>query len=139
MTLASGAFADYLREDRQPKQPRLSFRSLSGGAGRIEEAAQVGVGNCGSALSGETAGTSEIGVHLFFVELILDVSASSCALGRSAALKELRRVLTRLARRAFGPLRWIATDLWLQFHNVLENIGLPPQFVGDHRRLCRDG
>ncbi len=40
-----------------------------------------------------------------------------------------------LARRPFGG---VAADLGLQFDDVEKDVGLPAQFVGDHRRLRRD-
>src|SRR5260221_4313367 len=52
------------------------------------------------------------------------------------ALQELRRVVTRLARgRALGR---ITAELGLQFHQIGEDVGLAPQFIGDHRRLARN-
>src|SRR5436190_24139470 len=52
------------------------------------------------------------------------------------ALQELRCVMARLARgRPFGR---VAAKLGLQFHEVGEDVGLAPQFVGDHRRLARN-
>ena len=45
-------------------------------------------------------------------------------------------MMARLARgRTFGR---IAAELGLQFHEVGEDVGLAPQFVGDHRRLARN-
>src|SRR3984957_1784873 len=44
------------------------------------------------------------------------------------ALQELRRVMTRLPRgRTLG---WIAAELGLQLHQIREDVGLAPQFVG---------
>ena len=48
--------------------------------------------------------------------------------------RQLRQVLAR--RRTIGGL---AAELGLQFHEVGEDVGLAPQFVGDHRRLARNG
>jgi hypothetical protein len=45
-------------------------------------------------------------------------------------------VMTRLARgRTLGR---ITAELGLQFHQISEDVGLAPQFVGDHRRLARN-
>src|ERR1700748_3584171 len=50
------------------------------------------------------------------------------------ALQELRRMMTRFARsRAFGR---VAAELGLQFHEVGEDVGLTPQFIGNHRWLA---
>src|SRR6202166_651544 len=52
------------------------------------------------------------------------------------ALQELGRVMARLARgRTLG---WIAAELGLQLHQIREDVGLGPQFRGDHRRLARN-
>src|ERR1700680_1570282 len=51
------------------------------------------------------------------------------------ALQELRRVMTRLARG--GALGGGAAELGLQLDQIGEDVGLAPQFVGDHRRLAR--
>ena len=52
-------------------------------------------------------------------------------------MQELRRVMARLARgRALGR---IAAQFGLQFDEVGEDVGLAAQFVGDHRRLARNG
>src|SRR6201999_2878127 len=53
------------------------------------------------------------------------------------ALQELRRVMARLARG--GALGRVAAELGLQLDQVGEHVGLAAQFVGDHRRLARDG
>ena len=59
--------------------------------------------------------------------------------GRSqiiVALQELRHLMTQLARGR--PLGWVAANLGFQLHQVGEDVGLAPQFVGDHRRLARN-
>src|SRR5262249_51744216 len=55
---------------------------------------------------------------------------------RCAALEELRRV-PRLPRLTRGAVTGIAADFRLQVSYVEEDVGLPTQFVGDHRRLRR--
>src|SRR5258707_14239842 len=62
---------------------------------------------------------------------IIAVGAFARWCPRGRALQELRRVMTRLAEgRTLGG---IAAELGLQLHQVGEDVGLAPQFVGDHR------
>jgi hypothetical protein len=42
------------------------------------------------------------------------------------------------AARAGRTLGRITAELGLQFHQIGEDVGLAPQFVGDHRRLARN-
>ena len=62
---------------------------------------------------------------------------------RRAALQELRRMLAfaaRLAGHVAGrTLGRVAADLLAHLHDVGEDVGLPAQLVGHHRRLRRDG
>src|SRR5215204_5578028 len=71
-------------------------------------------------------------------ESVFEVVVGAGALRGGAALEELRRVLTRLARlarRAFGR---VAPDLGLELDDVDELVRLPAQFVSHHGWLGRD-
>jgi hypothetical protein len=71
-------------------------------------------------------------------EIVVVRGTRACPLRNGAALQELRGVLARLAwfaafaRAALGR---VAADLGLQLDDIEEDIGLPAQLVGDHRRL----
>src|SRR5215208_5174356 len=70
--------------------------------------------------------------------LVFEVVVGTGALRGGAALEELRRVLTRLARlarRAFGR---VAPDLGLELDDVDELVRLAAQFVSHHGWLRRD-
>src|SRR6516162_4582656 len=80
---------------------------------------------------------------LFFVEFVF-FDLDLAALRAGAALEELRRVtrlawLSRFSGFAAGTFAGIAADLVLQFEDIDKLIGLPPQFVGHHRRLRGNG
>src|SRR5882757_6420576 len=67
---------------------------------------------------------------------ILEIFVIAPRRHRGGALQELRRVMTGFAGgRAF---RRIASELGLQLHQIGEDIRLPAQLIGDHRRLARD-
>ena len=66
--------------------------------------------------------------------LILETVVITSRRYRGRTLNELRRVMARFARG--WALGRIAANLGLQFGDVGEDIGLPPQLVGDHRRLA---
>src|ERR1700760_3224108 len=76
-------------------------------------------------------GSSNRGEHLSTVEIVVFITPLR------PALQNLGRVMARFARsRSLGR---IAADVRLKFHEVGEDIGLPPQLIGNHWRLARNG
>src|SRR5262249_41845055 len=73
------------------------------------------------------------------IVVVIESRAGGRPLRRRRALQELRRMalarFARFARRALGRL---AADLRLQLDDIEEDVGLPAQLVGHHRRLGGD-
>src|SRR3954470_19253043 len=85
----------------------------------------------------------DTGANASIFEFVVILGAGTSPLGRGAALKELRRVLSsaviaRSACFAGGALGRVAANFRLQFDDVEEDVGLTPQLVGNHRWLGGD-
>jgi hypothetical protein len=61
---------------------------------------------------------------------------ASAELQIGIAVQELRQVMAQFARGR--PLGRVAADLGFQLHQIGEDVGLAPQFVGNQRRLSRN-
>src|ERR1700721_3163127 len=91
-------------------------------------------GQSGQLRSGSEPGrnvTASGGLPFALTFLVLEIVVITPRRRGGRALQELRRMMTRLARS--GTLGRIAAELGLQFHEIGEDVGLAPQFVGDHR------
>src|SRR2546427_8567165 len=77
---------------------------------------------------------------VFEIVVVIEGRAGARRLRRRRTLQELWHVaLARLARFACHALGRIAADLRLQLYDVEEDVGLPAQLGGNHRRLRPDG
>src|SRR5580698_4681256 len=110
----------------------------SGWRARASSRKLTSLGQSGQLRSGSEPGRNvraSGGLPLALTFLVFEVVVITPRRHGGRALQELRRMMTRFARgRTLGR---IAAKLGLQFHEVGEDVGLAPQFVGDHRRLAR--